>query len=81
MKDQNNGLLNPLNIFDIDILNTTINMRALSQIVSRGFATRRLGVADASKVIQEKIMNITQVVRIMPNLERRQGIWYSHQYR
>ena len=38
-------------------------MRALSQIVSRGFANRRLGVADASKVIQEKIMNITQVVR------------------
>lgn len=30
----------------------------------RPFSTKKLGIAETAKVIQEKIMNITQVVRL-----------------
>ena len=35
-----------------------INMRCL-------FSSKKLGIADTAKVIQDKIMNITQVVRFV----------------
>ena len=38
-------------------------MRALLRLGRQGFS-KKLGIADTAKVIQEKIMNITQVVRI-----------------
>ena len=36
-------------------------MRGLLRL-ARNFSSKKLGIADTAKVIQEKIMNITQVV-------------------
>lgn len=36
-------------------------MRGLLRLAQQGFS-KKLGIADTAKVIQEKIMNITQVV-------------------
>lgn len=36
-------------------------MRGLLRLARQGFS-KKLGIADTAKVIQEKIMNITQVV-------------------
>ena len=44
-----------------DIDNIYINMRGLLRL-ARNFSSKKLGIADTAKVIQEKIMNITQVV-------------------
>ena len=38
-------------------------MRGLLRLARQGFSSKKLGIADTAKVIQEKIMNITQVVR------------------
>ena len=37
-------------------------MRGLLRLARQGFSSKKLGIADTAKVIQEKIMNITQVV-------------------
>ena len=39
-------------------------MRGLLRLARQGFSSKKLGIADTAKVIQEKIMNITQVVPI-----------------
>ena len=44
-------------------------MRPIFKIRPR-FATKKLGIADTAKVIQDKIMNITQVVNIASYSER-----------
>ncbi len=36
-------------------------MRGLIRLAQQGFS-KKLGIADTAKIIQEKIMNITQVV-------------------
>ncbi len=33
------------------------------------FSSKKLGIADTAKVIQDKIMNITQIVSSQSNLE------------
>lgn len=45
------------------------------------FSSKKLGIADTAKVIQDKILNISQVVMPWPYAERRQGVRHSHQYR
>jgi hypothetical protein len=37
-------------------------MRALLRFAHNTFTSKKLGIADTAKVIQDKIMNITQVV-------------------
>ena len=37
-------------------------MRGLLRLAKQGFSGKKLGIADTAKVIQDKIMNITQVV-------------------
>jgi len=43
-------------------------MRGLLRLAKQGFSSKKLGIADTAKVIQDKIMNITQVVS--PSLAR-----------
>jgi hypothetical protein len=37
-------------------------MRGLLRLFKNNFSSKKLGIADTAKVIQDKIMNITQVV-------------------
>ena len=39
-------------------------MRGLLRVFKNNFSSKKLGIADTAKVIQDKIMNITQVVPI-----------------
>ena len=41
-------------------------MRGLLRLANQSFS-KKLGIADTAKVIQEKIMNITQVVLLVPS--------------
>jgi hypothetical protein len=41
-------------------------MRALFRVAHQTFSSKKLGIADTAKVIQDKIMNITQVVCMHP---------------
>lgn len=40
-------------------------MRGLLRLFKNNFSSKKLGIADTAKVIQDKIMNITQVVIIL----------------
>lgn len=42
------------------------------------FSSKKLGIADTAKVIQDKIMNITQVVHLNGYIERCEGIRDGH---
>ncbi len=37
-------------------------MRALLRLAHKNLSSKKLGIADTAKVIQEKIMNIAQIV-------------------
>lgn len=39
-------------------------MRGLLRVLKNPFSSKKLGIADTAKVIQEKIMNITQTVSL-----------------
>jgi hypothetical protein len=41
-------------------------MRGLLRLFKNNFSSKKLGIADTAKVIQDKIMKITQVVCFSP---------------
>lgn len=53
-------------IIDFNIYNLIliINMMRSLLKLRLPFSSKKLGIADTAKVIQDKIMNITQVVRV-----------------
>ena len=48
-------------VWEINYFIFSTRMRGLLRLAQQGFS-KKLGIADTAKVIQEKIMNITQVV-------------------
>lgn len=53
-------------IIDFNIYNLILIINIMRSLLKLRlpFSSKKLGIADTAKVIQDKIMNITQVVRV-----------------